>query len=329
MSDPDRGIALAGGRTAKDVRAAAAIWLERRQRGDWNPKDQSELDIWLAQSMAHRTAYWRVADAWTRADRLKVLGTPMRERPAQTQHKSFTPWFFRIAAAAVVVGAVGAAVMAYVSKPAQQTYGTTIGGRETLAFADGTEIDLNTDTVLRASVTREHRQVWLDKGEAYFRIKHDAAHPFVVIAGGHRVTDLGTQFIVRRDGNRVEVSLMEGRAQVDAPSSAVRPTTLKPGDVLVATANTMSVTQKPPRMLSDQLGWRQGVIVFRHTTLADAAFEFNRYSNRKLTVADGDVGRLTVVGTFRANDMTSFVEVARTIFGLKVERRGDETVLSR
>ena len=35
------------------------------------------------------------------------------------------------------------------------------------------------------------RMAWLDKGEAYFRIQHDSAHPFVVMAAGRRVMDLG------------------------------------------------------------------------------------------------------------------------------------------
>jgi len=324
MSD----MANASPERAKDIRAAAAAWLERRQRGHWNDADQAAFEAWLAASMHHSTAYWRVADAWNRADRLRVLGAPMRATAAP-QRKA-TPWILRAVAAAVVVAvAGGAAYTTYFAAPAPKSYSTTVGGRETLAFADGSEIDLNTDTVVRTAVTREKRMVWLDRGEAYFRIKHDAAHPFVVIAGGHRVTDLGTQFIVRREEGRLEVSLVEGRAQVAAANGSLRPKTLKPGDVLVATANTMAVTKKAAETLTDKLGWRQGVIIFRHTTLADAAAEFNRYSSSHLAVEGDAVARLTVVGTFRANDMKSFVEVAQTIFGLKVEHRDNEIVLSR
>lgn len=313
---------------ARDVRAAAAAWLERRQRGDWNDAQQAELDVWLSVSMQHRTAYWRVADAWNRADRLRVLGAPMRVRAAAP--KMTDSWLFRTVAAAVVVAATG--IAAYqIRFPATETktYSTTVGGRETLAFADGSEIDLNTDTIVRTAITREKRMVWLDRGEAYFRIKHDAAHPFTVMAGRHRVTDLGTQFIVRREAERLEVSLLEGKAQVDAVGGNLRPATLKPGDVLVATAATMAVTRKAASILADDLGWRQGVIVFRHTTLDAAAAEFNRYNNTHLSIKGDAVARLTVVGTFRVNDVKSFVEVAQTIFGLKTERHDGEIVLSR
>ena len=50
-------------------------------------------------------------------------------------------------------------------------------------FADGSRIELNTNTVLRARMTTDQRIVWLEKGEAYFRIKHDSTHPFIVMVG--------------------------------------------------------------------------------------------------------------------------------------------------
>ena len=43
-----------------------------------------------------------------------------------------------------------------------------------VSFADGTRIELNTDTVLRARMTTSERTVWLDQGEAYFQVKHDS-----------------------------------------------------------------------------------------------------------------------------------------------------------
>ena len=80
-------------------------------------------------------------------------------------------------------------------------FSTEVGGHETVTFSDGTRIELNTNTVLRARMTTAQRTVWLDKGEAYFQVKHDPAHPLTVIAG-HRVTDLGTEFLVRDDATQ-------------------------------------------------------------------------------------------------------------------------------
>ncbi|HEY5236887.1 MAG TPA: FecR domain-containing protein, partial [Rhizomicrobium sp.] len=197
-------------------------------------------------------------------------------------------------------------------------------------LADGSQVELNTDTVLRADVSADQRTVWLDRGEAFFQVRHDVAHPFVVMAGKQRVTDLGTKFLVRRDSTRFEVAVMEGRVRFDTlDSHAPQPATLTPGDVAVASANAMLVTRQPAQKLASELGWRHGVLVFEHTTLADAAAEFNRYNSEKLVIADAAAGRRTIGATFRTGDVELFARAAQELLGLRVENRGSEIVISR
>ncbi|HVT25204.1 MAG TPA: hypothetical protein VHD95_11290, partial [Rhizomicrobium sp.] len=60
----------------------------------------------------------------------------------------------------------------------------------------------------------------------------------------------------------------------------------------------------------------------------DAAAEFNRYGDRKLVVTD-TASRLTINGAFPTNGADDFAGVAHEIFGLHVDRRGNDIVLSR
>ena len=47
--------------SALDVDAQAAdLLIRRRNPGGWSAEDQTALDAWLAQSVAHQTAYWRL-----------------------------------------------------------------------------------------------------------------------------------------------------------------------------------------------------------------------------------------------------------------------------
>jgi transmembrane sensor len=63
--------------SAEDVDARAAAFIfKKRDLGVWNDADQAELDTWLNESFAHRTAYWRLEAAWERADRLDALRPP-------------------------------------------------------------------------------------------------------------------------------------------------------------------------------------------------------------------------------------------------------------
>jgi len=314
----------------KQVRMEAASWLERRQRPEWNAADQTALDTWLVADPTNMVSYLRVEAAWNRANRLGALRQPMRAaNTTSTPRRSFTRLFNMAAAVIGTVAVVGAVAATYMLMPKEKSYTTQVGGHEILALKDGSQIELNTSTVVRVSQNKGERKVWLEKGEAYFRIKHDPTHPFVVMVGGHRVTDLGTTFLVRRDANSVKVALIEGLAQFDGDAADGQHATLKPGDVVVASAQKMSLKKENTTDLATGLGWRHGLLIFKYTTLADAAAEFNRYNDRKLVITDPSVGRLKIVGTFATNNVAAFADVAEDVLHLKVTHSEDQIVIAR
>jgi transmembrane sensor len=169
--------------------------------------------------------------------------------------------------------------------------------------------------------------VWLERGEAYFQVKHNSENPFVVYAGHHRVTDLGTKFLVRRDPGRLEVALIEGSVRFGAAAGNAQSALLKPGDVATATTGTMFVAKESLKRLDNELSWRRGLLVFKHTTLAAAASEFNRYNRQQLIIADPAAASLTIDGTFPVNNVGDFAKLAEVVLGLKVEHHGGEIVI--
>jgi len=308
------------------IDASAAKWIERSDREDWSETDQAELDAWLAQSPAHTVAYLRLYDAWNRADRLAALRPPKPEQAASARSGGWMV-FLRIAAAFGVVAVAGLLTANYLLTPKEQSFSTPIGGRETVRLSDGTVIELNTNTALRIRADAHQRFVTLERGEAYFQVKHDAARPFVVMATDGRVVDLGTKFVVRDGVDHLEVTLVEGRARFE--SANARAAVLSPGDVVIATADSMSVTKRSSQELTNELGWRRGVLVFDHTTLADAAAELNRYNREQIIVADPDVRRRIIGATIPINGVEAFTRVAEQIFHVHVEKNDSEIILSR
>jgi transmembrane sensor len=316
--------------SAEHIEARAADWLMRqRDGGDWNAADQAALDAWLAESPAHLIAHARLNSAWTYADRLAAL----HNSPAGAEAgRRLLPIVARVAAALSIIAIVSAAAIGVsFFRSGERVYATSIGGHQSITLADGSRIELNTDTRLRTAVEADHRTVWLDRGEAYFQIRHDAARPFVVMVGDRRITDLGTEFSIRRDANRLEVVLVSGRAWFDQADGRARAPSvlLTPGDVVVTASGKMTVTKKTTHMLANQLGWRRGVLVFNHTALAEVAAEFNRYNRHRLVIADPSAARITVGGTFEMNNVGAFADVAKDDIGLHVETHGDVTLISR
>jgi transmembrane sensor len=318
---------FAAAQSAREIEAEAAGLLERRDFGD---ADEAALEAWLSRSPAHRAAYWRLEAAWDHTRRLPALQTQMSEAAAVNAPRN---WFLltKIAAVFVVVAALGAAATLYFSAPRDRTYATGLGGHELVSFADGTRIELNTNTRLRARMTTAQRIVWLDRGEAYFEVKHDPTHPFIVIVGDHRITDLGTKFVVRRQPGRTKVALLEGSAEFSVANVRARTQSalLMPGDVATATPNSIAVTREPEQQLFRALSWRKGLLVFKHTKLADAVAEFNRYNSEKLVLADAGTGALTIGGTFSVHHLDDFTKLVQLVLGLHVKADGNEILISR
>ncbi len=315
---------------AKAIRARAAEWILReRTSEDWSDEDRARLDAWLAQSPAHTIAYWRLDETWERTNRLAALKGPLSEALEAPARR--LPLLMKFAAAFALIAALGTSAAYLALKPATKTYATALGGHEVVKFADGTSIELNTNTVVRTRMTTESRTVWLDKGEAYFQVRHDAAHPFTVMIGGRRITDLGTKFAVRRQSGALHVAVVQGSVRVDAPNAYATTQTamLKPGDVATATSRALSVVHESERAIGQALGWRHGMLVFHQATLAEAAAEFNRYNARKIVIADPVAAKFTIGATFPVNGVDAFTRLAKQVFDLRVENKGNAFVISR
>jgi transmembrane sensor len=307
----------------------AADFLGRLRFGNWSNADQAELEEWLAASASHYVAWLRIEGIAARADQLAALNALEIRRSVRTGKFHYRR-FFLPALAAACIATIALLVKAFVLSPMQppdRVYSTAIGERTTLKFADGTVVDLNTDTAVRFRMTTAERTVWLQKGEAWFHVAHDAAHPFTVVAGKDRVTDLGTEFIVRRDVDQVEVALLKGRASLSAQGAPTE--MLVPGDDAIATPASLSVTRKTAQELSDELAWRRGMLVFRDTRLIDAIREINRYNLVKLVIADPAIADLRFNGEIRNDDLQDFLGLAQVTMKLRAERLGEQILLSR
>ncbi len=316
--------------SATDTDLAAADWVQRRHLWAWTQADQIEFDTWLSETDSNRIAYIRQDAIWNTAGRLTALRRHLPMRPAASAPRPAKWTLLRSVAAATVVCAVGFMGFAYLDRPSDTTYVTPVGGHKIISLADGTRIELNTDSALRIS-SGAVRRVTLLRGEAYFDVYHNSRDPFAVTANGYRITDLGTKFSVRASAETVRVSLLEGSAVV-APVTGLkehRSALLMPGDVAIASPSKLTVEKEPMASVASSLGWRRGVLIFKDTELADAAAEFNRYNTRKIRLGDPAVARLKINGTFQAENAELFASSVQDLFGLRAIKSENDTTLSR
>ena len=133
----------------------------------------------------------------------------------------------RYAAAAAIVVLIGAGLLfrkAAIQQQQQQatifaTYQTKTGQVKKLELPDGSTVWLNAMSSIRISQNFNNaatRKVYLDEGEAFFEVKHDAAHPFLVVANSITTKVLGTSFNVKayQKLNYIAVTLRTGHVEV-------------------------------------------------------------------------------------------------------------------
>ncbi|HXB52979.1 MAG TPA: FecR domain-containing protein [Rhizomicrobium sp.] len=311
--------------SADEIEMIAADWLAREDRG-LTVEERNRMELWLEHSSRHKVAYLRLKASWYRADRLAAL-----KAPAPLLHPSKPRWIApaAIAASFLVLAAGGAAWFWRTPAPSVQSYATAVGQRQALRLADGTQIELDTNTHLRADLNGKSRTVTLDSGEAFFDVVHDASRPFTVYAGNRRITDIGTKFSVFRDGDDVRVVVKEGQVKIEqiGQPQAV-PLLAQAGHEIIAKGSETLLAGKPDQEISNDLSWRRGVLVFNQQTLADAAEQFNRYNNRHILV-EGSARKIRIGGRFKADNVDVFVQLLHRGFGLSVNEQGDKIVVSR
>lgn len=316
-----------------DVEARAAFYVMRREEPGWSEQDEAALTAWLGESMAHKAAYWRLAHGWEQADRIRALGP--QASLGETRWR-LGAWPALMVAATLIAAAIVSIFTVFSQPPAAvapTAFRTSIGQTRHIGLPDGSKVQLNTATIVRASLTAARREVWLDRGEAFFDVTHEGGRPFVVHAGPRTITVMGTKFAVRRDGDSVTVTVVEGRVRIDPvdpgpASSETGAQILGQGERALVRGNATLLTARSIERVEGELAWRQGNLSFEQSTLAEAAAEFNRYNRRRIVVTDPEIASIRIGGTFQASNADAFIRLLKEAYGLRVVERGDEVVIS-
>lgn len=307
----------------KQIEMIAARWVSRADAPDWSPQEDEQLHAWLAENTAHRVAWLRLKSVWQRADRLAAVRSAEAPRVPRRPHRVLWAMAAALAMMAVLTN------VSWLGNDGR--YSTDVGGRQTVSLSDGSRLELNTRTVLRAKVTAVERNVWLDKGEAFFDIKPDPKHPFVIHSGDHRVVVLGTKFSVRQEGGRLEVAVLEGRVRVEplVVDPARPPVIVRGGDLLYSKSAGTLVATNADDKVRRALSWRNGILVFDQSTLEDVAAQFNRYNRRQLVLLDQQTAQTRVGGSFDASGVDAFANLLANGFNLRVDTQDDEIRVSQ
>jgi len=337
------------------LRQEVLDWFVRRHREVWSAEDEATFAMWLVADARHRDAYaqwssrWQMLDA-VPADTVAALrrtlqrgkalharpAAPAGAAPARPDRRALLIPAFSVAALAVVAGGTGYAAWSHLqAQPVfAQAFGTQRGQQLEVPLPDGSRLRLDTATRLEVTYYRQRREVRLLEGQAVFSVQGDAARPFHVLAGGVRVTVVGTRFAVRHTpaiagAEDVTVSVEEGKVRVAREDAAAEDIGADAVDLAAGQQVTSdrrgtlaAVTAVPREGIAP---WREHRISFVDTPLARALAELDRYANTGLVVRDPVVAQLRLTGTFDPRDAATLARLLPRALPVRLLRTGNVT----
>jgi transmembrane sensor len=310
----------------------ASLWAARLDGGALTSVQRAELKAWLEADPARRlllSSYCQFsADL---EQQLPLLAGIKGELAGITTAQKFAPllpWLrWPTLAGASLIAATALAVILWKGHPQDtfQNLATPVAQRQALTLADGTELELNAQTVLAVELNARERRVRLAGGEAFFHVAKDSARPFIVetAAGSVRVT--GTQFNVRTaPAGQLEVTVVEGAVQVQ-PGDPTGVRALHAGEQLARVKHEVTVRKLTGADVDRALAWRSGQVIFNGTPLREALAAFARYHGRTLTASDA--AALQRVSARRSlDDLDGFLAALEEAMPLRVTHESDGSI---
>lgn len=344
-----------------DIFSQAEYWFVRLHAKDCSPQEHMAFRQWqtdpeCAEAYAATEALWdevggvREHPDIERLSRNVLIETGPHLRATNNAQRT-TPFWRQPMAIAASVAVVAVALVATLLFYDPNTYTTGLGEQETVTLADGSTVILNTETRIEVDFTEATRALRLVRGEALFEVSKNPDRPFLVTAGDSRVMALGTRFQVRRDTDRVEVTLLEGSVGIQRLSEKEQgveentgkpvplptahdlrldpPILLEPGEQVTIAKAQKEVSRRKVEDTEAVVSWTNGRLVFRATPLGDAVAEVNRYARTKLRIADPALAALPISGTFVTGDSEFLAAALETDLPIKADYTSRHEIVLR
>jgi transmembrane sensor len=213
--------------------------LSKYQNAELDREEMEIIDQWFDKHLALATTQFPLAEQESEQLRLELLNRikvneiqqmPRKgseDREMLQDKKVYRLPYKWLSVACLLILFSGLAILYQYKSPAQKqaaraaelTYYTAHGKTQKLSLQDGTEIWMNAGTTIRISSgfsSSKLRQVYLDQGEAFFKVRRDTLRPFSIATKNMLTTVLGTSFNIKAypDEQIYQVAVSTGKVKV-------------------------------------------------------------------------------------------------------------------
>jgi len=279
--------------------------------------------------------------------------------PRKAAHMQYLWW--KIAAVLLILVSVSIFI-AYQKTDRTIAIAAANGAHKDFLLPDGTRVWLNSDSKISYNsryLQHKSREISLT-GEAYFDVKHDANHPFIIhTLYGINIEDIGTKFNVKAypGDSSMETTLIQGAIEIygkeapaqklllrpkqkfiyypkrplqrsnvnntDEPSNTVSIGTI--GEDRFAIANIVPMLNKKGDSLVSETAWIQNQLAFESEAFSLLAGRMARWYNIHIDIQDTTIANYRFTGVFEGESATQALDELQLIrsFHYKEDQSGN------
>ena len=200
------------------------------------------------------------------------------------------------------------------------------GSRTSLNLPDGSIVWLNGDSHIRyPAVFGKNREVKIE-GEAFFKVKSDKKHPFLVSAKDVVVRATGTQFNVMayNDIPEVSVILKEGKVAIEDENRTLIKE-VDPGYELRYAKKSASISYKAINT-ENYSDWINGRLIFSYTPLSEVVERMEKWYGIDIEIVDKELLQLHFKATFVNENVEEVLKLLQSTATFRYEFSKRETL---
>jgi ferric-dicitrate binding protein FerR (iron transport regulator) len=247
--------------------------LEKFRQGNCTEAEEQLLYRWLDLLEQDAGAQIPLSEEERQRLRSKMLDNILPAAKPASRRMSIRPW---MKAAAVLLPLIAAGMYLWQQQRSGSSLHTLLTRHnataqvQQLLLPDSSRVILGAHTSIRfpKQFTEQNRTVELLEGKAFFDVRTDPQHPFIVESNDIRTTVLGTSFSVAsyKGLYTCRVTVMAGKVQVHTNNNNY-------GVLTPAERITIADGQTPPLRdtiaLNDNMAWTRGETVLRNASIEE------------------------------------------------------------
>jgi ferric-dicitrate binding protein FerR (iron transport regulator) len=300
--------------------------------GEASPEEAMMLDEWL-QNPVNQFHFTRLQKTWNASYPGKSprpvnvdkawssISLDLRNTQDAAKRKGFYPAILKVAASLFLLALVGIVLYQLFDKKPVDIAVETKDSVKQVRLADHSTITLFRNSLLtHPEKFNEQREVYLERGEAFFNVAHDKSKSFLVRTSLATIKVVGTSFNVVVNDELLEVSVAEGKVAVYVAGDTVQ---LEIGDAasLRSNANAFTIQKASPNSWS----YATHKLVFDNTPLREVFRHVEKAQDCSIQITNANIGNCKVTATFERVSTEYMLTLITEALNLSVVKNDDRT----